>query len=94
MNLLYFILISYGITNIVAKEAIFSVIRSKITNKFLKSMISCPTCLGFWIGLLLFPLIPLNITSFYVINWLLSGFISSGINNLIDNLKNNVFGYE
>lgn len=94
MNLIYFILIAYGLTNIIAKEAIFSSLRSKIKNKKLKSVISCPTCLGFYIGLLLFLFIPLQITGFWLINLFFSGIISSGINNLIDNLKNNVFGYE
>ena len=48
MELLYFILISYGLTLILVYGTIFKKIRPK------HHFFHCPMCMGFWVGVFLF----------------------------------------
>ena len=48
MNLLYFILIAYGLTQILVYGKVFERIRPK------HHFFHCPMCIGFWSGLFLF----------------------------------------
>ena len=51
MSLLWFILISYGLTQIIVYGKIFDKIRP--TRGWLGELLSCPMCAGFWVGLFL-----------------------------------------
>lgn len=75
MNLLMFILISFGLTQILVSGAIFNRIRPN------KPFFRCPMCIGFWVGVFLF--IINGFTSIYsfeltFINGFLLGCLSSG----------------
>lgn len=74
MNLVLFILVSVSVTNIITSEFIFEPIREAWMRWFdrwekLKYLITCPICLGFWVGLALsFP---------FGIEWYIAPFITS-----------------
>jgi len=87
MDLIFFILISYGITNIIANEGIFNFIKDRITNNFFYNLINCPTCLGLYVGAFVYLFFLFNITGFIVIDIFFAGIISSGIINIIEHLK-------
>ena len=89
-------LVAYGLTNIVVNENIFYEFRVLIykNSKFLYNIVSCPTCFGFWAGLLVSFFINLPITELYYFNILIGGIISSGINNIIDYFKGDEFKIE
>lgn len=55
MNLLLFIIIGYGITNILVFGSIFFNIRLIIINnsKFFGDLIQCMMCTSFWVGMFL-----------------------------------------
>ena len=75
MELVYFILASYGLTQILVFSTIFSKIRP--THHFFH----CPMCVGFWSGVLLVLLNPFTeLFTFDVtlINLLMLGCLSSG----------------
>lgn len=60
LNLLLFILMACGLTNIITSEYIFEPVREwwqKVWKwEKMKYLISCPVCCGFWVGLgLSFP---------------------------------------
>ncbi len=56
MKIILFVLVSYGITNILVFGSIFEWLRvllDKYNPKFLGSLIKCPLCLSTWVGALL-----------------------------------------
>ena len=55
MDLIYFILAAYGLTQILVFGSIFNKIRptKKWLNGFGK-LFHCPMCMGFWVGIFLF----------------------------------------
>ncbi len=55
MNLLLFILVAYGITNIMVYSSIFYNMRLVIINnsKFFGDLIQCMMCTSFWVGVIL-----------------------------------------
>jgi len=74
MSLIYFILCSYGITQILAFAKVFDFIRPK------HHFFSCPMCIGFWVGVFLMILNPYTeLFTFKVslVNALLLGSLSS-----------------
>ena len=74
MSLIYFILCSYGLTQILAFAKIFDSIRPK------HHFFSCPMCIGFWVGVFLMILNPyteLFTFSVSLVNALLLGSLSS-----------------
>ena len=80
MSLLYFILASYGITSIIVYGRIFDKVRPS------HHFFHCPTCVGFWVGVLLMLLNPFTELFTYEIsiaNGLLLGGISSGASYII-----------
>lgn len=88
MMLLIYILIGWGLSNIVCNEYIFNNLKNKIKIEFFKNLLGCSTCFGFWCGLLLFLLIqPFTITGILYIDIILGGCIISGVNNLLENIK-------
>jgi hypothetical protein len=83
VELLYFILASYGITTIVVYGRVFAPIRP--THHFFH----CPLCVGFWIGALLVCLNPFTDLFTYnvsVVNCFLMGAVSSGASYILSML--------
>lgn len=82
MSLIIFILASLGMTNIIVRENIFAKIREFIDKKLPYSMLNkimtCLTCCGFWVGIILTLLFPS-----LGINWLIGGCISSICNKIV-----------
>ena len=75
MELLYFILASYGLTQILVFSTLFEKIRP--THHFFH----CPMCVGFWVGVLLLILNPFTeLFTFDVtfVNALVLGWLASG----------------
>ena len=56
MELLYFILISHGMTQIIVYGEIFESFRKWIdkNSKWFGKLVTCPMCAGFWVGVFLF----------------------------------------
>ena len=79
MELIYFILCAFGLTQILVYGAIFDGIRPK--NGKLGELLNCPMCMGFWVGVYLWSingLTELFNFDYNFINLLLLGFLSSG----------------
>ena len=75
MSLLYFILVSYGLTQILVYGKVFEKIRPS------HHFFHCPMCIGFWVGvvlLLLNPFTELFTFDVTLVNALLLGCLSSG----------------
>lgn len=85
-QLIIWILVAYGITNIVVVSKIFKHIRDWIGSKsqFFGGMLSCMMCFGFWTGMLLGLVYwsPTNLmiynNSYRALTLLLDGFLASG----------------
>jgi len=91
MELLTFILIAYGLTQIVVYGDILSPLRPKKGR--LKELATCPMCMGFHVGwflMLLSPFTELFNFDVTVVNFFLLGWLSSGTSYLL----NMVFGDE
>ena len=85
MGLVYFILCSYGITQILVYGKIFSQLRS-LKGK-LGELFSCPMCIGFWVGVFLFGingLTELFSFEYNLVNVLLLGSLSSGTSYILN----------
>lgn len=83
--LIFFILVCYGLTQILVAGSIFNKIRPK------HSFFHCSMCMGFWVGILISIVFLLNGAALPLLNWytvVLYGLLSSGtsyiINRLID----------
>ena len=75
MSLFYFVLVCYGLTQILVYGSIFNKIRPK------HHFFHCPMCIGFWSGVLVFLISPwTELFTFEpnIINLLLCGWLSSG----------------
>ena len=85
MELLYFILISYGLTLILVYGTIFKKIRPKY------HFFHCPMCMGFWVGVFLFCVngfTELFTFDYNFVNALLLGCLSSGTSYTLSMLFN------
>ena len=79
MELVYFALTAFGLTNILAYGKIFDSIRPP--KSFWRGFFYCPMCLGFWVGAFLFGIngftelftFDYNIANFLILSWLSSG---------------------
>ncbi len=82
MELLYFILISFGMTQVIISGSIFDSIRpDKKALKGFGEVFHCPMCMGFWVGVFLWGInhfTELFIFEYNLINPLLLGSLSSG----------------
>lgn len=75
MDLLYFVLCSFGLTQILVYSKLFEPFRPD------HHFFHCPMCVGFWVGsflLILSPFTELFKFEVSIVNFLLLGFISSG----------------
>ena len=81
MELLIFILLSIGIVNIIQNENIFKWFREivKKSDKLYKFLM-CPTCFGFWIGVILSFVFRFN--DIMLLNLFFGGIISSIVNKI------------
>jgi|TARA_R110000744_G_scaffold60850_2_gene125978 hypothetical protein len=83
LELLYFILASYGLTQILVYGSIFQKQREYILEKsqWLGKLIHCPMCTGYWAGVFLFGIndftelftFDYNIANLLILGWLSSG---------------------
>ena len=79
MELLYFILAAYGLTQILVYGSIFDGWRP--TEGKLGELFKCSMCMGFWVGALLMFLSPftelfsfdITVANFFLLGWLSSG---------------------
>jgi len=79
MDLLYFVLAAYGLTQILAYGTIFNSIRP--TEGKLGELFHCPMCLGFWVGAFLFGInghtelftFEYTFANLFILGWLSSG---------------------
>ena len=82
MELIYFILSAYGLTQILIYGSIFNKIRpSKSWLSGFGILFHCPMCMGFWIGLFLFGIneyTELFTFEYTFANALILGWLSSG----------------
>lgn len=82
MELIKFILISWGFSNILAKMKISKSLRLREDGSYrtnpISQMLMCPACNGFWIGVLLYLSGMNTINYSSLLDWLYSGFLSSG----------------
>lgn len=89
MELLWFVLTGYGLTQLLVYGSIFERARKFIRSKsdFLGELVHCPMCTGFWVGVLLFGLNPFTeLFSFElnVVNLLICGWLGSGTSYLMN----------
>ena len=97
MDLIYFILAAYGLTQILVVGSIFNKIRpSRESCKGLGKLFHCPMCMGFWVGVFLFGIngsTELFTFEYNIVNALVLGWLSSGTTYLIGVLVND-FGFK
>lgn len=87
INIGIFILVAYGITQILCYGKIFDKIRPK--TGFFGELFKCSMCTGFWTGFALWCIKPLtNLYSFdnSIVTGLLLGCLSSGTSYLLDKI--------
>ena len=85
LGLIYFILIAYGLTQILCYGTILKFIRP--TKGFFGELFKCPMCMGFWVGMFLCGVSPYTeLFSFEcsIINCILLGFLSSGTSYILN----------
>jgi len=79
VELLWFVLSCYGLTQVLAYGSIFNKIRP--ANGFFGELFHCPMCLGFWIGVFVYAISFYTELFTFELNWanpLLLGSLSSG----------------
>lgn len=94
MEFLIYILIGWGVTDILVNGSILNPLRNYILVRipFLYKLFSCIQCSGFWVGILLGFLSVINITTTPLQNYhwfaqiLGSGFLISGISVVINSI--------
>jgi len=89
MELLWFALTGYGLTQLIVYGSIFEKARAFIKTKsdFLGELVHCPMCTGFWVGVLLFGLNPfteLFTFELNLVNSLICGWLGSGTSYLMN----------
>jgi len=91
MELLYFVLAAYGLTQILVYGKIFNRFRPK--SGMFRQLLECPMCMGFhvgWVLMLLSPYTELFSYDVSVVNFFLLGGVSSGTSYVL----NMIFGDE
>ena len=84
MQLIWFILACYGLTQILVYGSIFNKIRP--TKGTVGVLFRCPMCLGFWVGIivcLISPFTELFMFEVNLANLLLCGWLSSGTSYIL-----------
>ena len=87
MELIYFILAVYGISNILVNEYIFSKPRKFIEKWFpyslLNKLFHCTICMSFWIGVFLYQMISIN-TGYFALDLIITGSLASGVTKILE----------
>ncbi|QDP62109.1 MAG: hypothetical protein GOVbin1807_108 [Prokaryotic dsDNA virus sp.] len=90
MDLIYFILTAYGLTQILVYSKIFEKIRpARDQYGLIGYMANCSMCMGFWVGVFLFLIngfTELFTFDYNVINAFICGCVSAGTSYLISML--------
>jgi len=89
MEILFFILCAYGLTQILVYGSIFNLVRP--THGWFGELFKCPMCVGFWVGVFLFGInkyTELFNFEYNLVNPFLLGCLSSGTSYVL----NMVFG--
>jgi len=89
LDLLYFVLCSYGMTFIIVYGSIFNKIRPKKDSGFLGKLLNCPLCTGFWTGVFLFGVSPYTELFTFEQRWVnafLLGCLSAGTTYLLSSI--------
>jgi hypothetical protein len=84
MNLLVFILVCFGLTQVLVYGKILEPIRPKEGK--LGELFACPMCLGFWIGVLIWLLSGFTTLFTFdksIVTGLMLGFLSSGTSYIL-----------
>jgi hypothetical protein len=83
-------MITYGLSNIIVNESVFrkQIDWLKNKNAFINDVLSCMTCLSFYIGVGLFLVMPVTLSGVMIVDILLAGILASGAINIIENIKN------
>jgi fructose-specific phosphotransferase system IIC component len=79
VDLIYFVLTAFGLTQILVYGKLFDGIRP--SKKVWKGFFHCPMCVGFWVGAFLFGVnrwtelftFEYGLVNFFVLSWLASG---------------------
>ena len=85
MELTYFVLAAYGLTQILVYGSIFNKVRP--TKGWFGELLSCPMCTGFWVGVLLFGIngwTELFTYEYNLVNLLILGWLSSGTSYILN----------
>ena len=97
MELLYFVLTAYGLTQILVVGSIFNKIRPPRTWLWVTGkLFHCPMCMGFWVGAFLFGInryTELFTFEYNLANLLILGCLSSGTSYLMSVLVND-YGFK
>ena len=97
MELIYFILASYGLTQIIIFGSIFNKVRpSRDWMHGFGKLFHCPMCMGFWVGVFLFGInkwTELFTFEYTVANALIMGGLASGTSYLLSVLVND-YGFK
>tara|TARA_R110000824_G_scaffold105821_4_gene250313 strand:- start:765 stop:1133 length:369 start_codon:yes stop_codon:yes gene_type:complete len=90
MDLLYFILTAYGLTQILVYSKIFEKVRpARDQWGLIGYMANCSMCMGFWVGVFLFFIngfTELFTFDYTIANFFICGWISAGTSYLISTL--------
>ena len=93
MELIYFVLCSYGLTSIIVYSHIVRTPRDYLREKsdWLCELLTCPMCTGFWVGIFLCGInkfTELFNFDYNIVNFLLLGSLSAGtsyfLNMIVD----------
>ena len=89
MNLIYFILIAFGLTQVVVYGKIFNKVRP--TKGWLGDLFSCPMCVGFHVGWILWLFSP-HTELFTFDGSLITGFLLACLSSGTSYILNMIFG--
>ena len=87
MDLIYFVLCAYGMTQIIVYGSIFDKVRP--TCGPIGKLFHCSMCMGFWVGVFLFGInkyTELFTYEYNIVNLLLLGCLSSGTSYVLSEL--------
>lgn len=89
-DIIIFILVSSAITVVLCRGFIFETpkkwILDEIKSIYLEYLLTCPMCMGFWVGIILSGLIDFKIYNIPIIDNILAGFLCSAYAITLDRI--------